>query len=97
MAASTQGVELPSVIGTVLAEPPPPATYSLHPPTELQVPTSAKPDVAVYVVEPEAPSVAPTMKESESSVKEATEELVEPEEELPVDDCAPEVVNPLIS
>jgi hypothetical protein len=31
MAASTHGAEVPRVIGIVLAEPPPPALYSLHP------------------------------------------------------------------
>src|SRR5271154_7129584 len=82
-ADSTQGVEAPSVIGTVLAEPPQPALYSLQPPTVVHVHTSGNPDVAVKVVEPEAPSAVPTVNESEAGVKEVTEALVEPVERLP--------------
>jgi hypothetical protein len=96
IADSTHPVEPLRVRGTVVAEPPPPATYWLHPLTELQLPTSAYPDAAVYVTA-EAASALPTMNESEAGVKEATAAVVEPEEELPVEESAPDVVNPVIS
>ena len=94
IAASTHGVEAPKVSGTVVEAPPPPELYSLHPPTEVQVATIVNPAVAVKVVEPEAPSEFPTVNESAAGVNELTEELVEPAEELPVEDSGPEVVKP---
>src|SRR5271155_5169422 len=88
-AASTQGGEAPRVIGTVLAEPPPPALYSLPPPTVVHVPTRVNPVVAVNVVEPEAPSAAPSVNESEAGVKEVTDAEAEAVEELPVEESTP--------
>jgi hypothetical protein len=71
--------------------------YSLHPYTEEQAPTSVYPLPTVKVEEPEAVSAFPMTTELANGVKEATDGVVDPAGELPVDVERPVVVAPLIS
>ncbi len=87
---------MPSVKGAVVAELTP-VWYSLHPDTELHVPPRANPPAAVNEVELELVSVFPITIEVETGVKEVTEGVVEPAEELPVEDAMLGLVLTLIS
>jgi len=86
IADSTHGAEVPSVNGAVVAELTP-ACDSPHPNTEEQVPLRVYPLPAVKEEEAELVSVFPITIEVETGVKEATEGVVEPPEELPVDEA----------
>jgi hypothetical protein len=94
IADSTHGTDTLNEIGTVVADPTP-TWYSLHPLTEVQVPTRVYPEPAVDVVEP--PSVFPMTTELRPGVIDGTDELDRLVEELPVDVTGLVVDTPLIS
>jgi hypothetical protein len=93
IADSAHGVLGLSVKGTVVAEPTP-VWYSPHPYTELQVPESVYPAPAVNASAGGGVSVLPITIELALGVKEATEEVVDPAAELPVDVWRPVRVAP---
>ena len=96
IADSAHGADAPRVKGTVVAELTP-VCDSLHPLTEVQVPTSVYPLPAVNEEVPEPVSVLPITNELALGVKEVTDGVVEPAEELPVDVDGLVVEAPLIS
>jgi len=86
MADSTHGAEVPSVNGAVVAELTP-VMYSLHPNTELHEAGRVNPLPAVKEEEGEPVSVFTTTIELGTGVKEVTEGVVDPSEELPVEEA----------
>ena len=85
IADSTQVALGLSVKGTVVAEPTP-VWYSPHPYTELHVPARVYPAPAVREPRGGAVSEFPITSELVAGVNDVTEEVVEPAEELPVED-----------
>src|SRR2546427_12618317 len=86
MADSTQGAEVPSVNGAVVAELTP-VLYSLHPSTGPHEVGRVNPLPAVKEEETEPVSVFPITSELGTGVKEVTEVVVDPPEELPVEEA----------
>ena len=86
IADSTHEADTPRVKGTVVAELTP-VRYSPHPYTELHVPLRTNPLPAVKEVELVLVSVFPITIEVETGVKEVTEGVVDPPEELPVEEA----------
>jgi hypothetical protein len=74
-----------------------PVWYSPHPYAEPQAPPSVYPLPAVKEEEGEPVSAFPITNELMLGVNTATEGVVEPAEELPVEESTPVVVAPLIS
>ena len=96
IADSTQGADTPRVNGTVVAEPTP-VCDSPHPYTEEQVPLSVNPLPAVKEEEGKVVSAFPITNDEAIGVNEATDGVVEPPGEFPVEVSRPAVVAPLIS
>ena len=82
--------------GAVVAELTP-VRYSLHPNTELHEAPRVNPLPAVKEEEAEPVSVFPITSEVGTGVKEVTEGVVDPPEELPVEDDGLTMEAPLIS
>ena len=95
IADSTHGAEVPSVNGAVVAEPTP-VLYSLHPSTGPHEAGRVNPLPAVKEEEGEPVSVFTTTIELGTGVKEVTEGVVDPPEELPVEEATLGLL-PLIS
>jgi len=96
IADSAHGADTPRVKGTVVAELTP-VWDSAHPYAELQVPLSVYPPPAVKEEVLEEVSVLPITNELALGVKEVTDGVVEPPEELPVEVNGLVVEAPLIS
>ena len=96
IADSAHGADTPRVKGTVVADPTP-VWYSPHPYAELQVPLSVYPLPAVKEEVAEEVSAFPITNEFALGVKEVTEGVVDPAEELPVEVDGLVVEAPLIS
>ena len=96
IADSTQGADTPRVNGTVVAEPTP-VCDSPHPYTEAQVPLSVNPLPAVKEEVLEDVSAFPITNDFAPGVNEVTEGVVDPPEELPVEDDGLTIEAPLIS
>ena len=86
IADSTHKADTPRLKGTVVAEPTP-VLYSLHPSTGPHEAGRVNPLPAVKEEETEPVSVFPITSELGTGVKEVTEGVVDPPEELPVEEA----------